>query len=528
MSLARQTNAWNQNWQRPTIKSVRNWTIGVCLGALAAFSPVYAQKAAEKEGAMFSTEELQTLVHVLGRISVNYVDPIPSKDFLKTVLDGITSKLDAHSSYMTPEEVAEFESQMQQDYAGIGVAVSLPVGEKKGLLINELYPNGEAQKARLQVGDIIVRADGKPLDGVMESNIAKIRGEPGGTVDLVVDREGKEVSVQVKRTKIKTQSVFGAYCECSGAQAYFMRISGFKLDTGFEALEELKKAQSFNPRAFILDLRDNSGGSLSASVQLGSLFLPDGAVVLSEKERGRPQMFLGSYDKVSAEQLTRQAEGKAYYMPLDERFVQLRKTFVSGWPNMKDIPVYVLMNAGSASASEIVAAALRDNHRALLIGEKSFGKGSVQSVVPLPNGGALRLTIARYYTPAGSSIQALGVLPDVMVKDERPWKMQAIEFRKKEYLKNIPNDTMREADLPGHLKERFVSMEEQVEQSEKKSAKLMESMGPRSTEPYEKQFSYAPMGSDGKPDPMSAKALELSMVSEKPKGTRALVARNEP
>lgn len=464
---------------------------------------------------MLSEKDMMTLALVLGYVSHNYVDEIPKKEFFRVAVDGILSKLDAHTSYMDPAEFKKFNEEMKQDYAGIGVTVSLPSGKgRKGLMVEEVYPGGAADKAGIKSGDLVKAADGKLLDKVLDENVKMVRGEAGSKVKLTVERAGRDIVIVSGRAKVESPSVFGSFCECSGANTYFVRISGFHYDTGKEVADALAKASKFKPKSIVIDLRDNPGGSLPASVEVASLFLADDAVVVSSRERGSPEKFMGAFGSEASKKMR---ENGAHAQEIDPDFANERMNLRKSWPELASLPVYAMVNAGSASASEIVAAALKDNGRALVVGEKTFGKGSVQTIAPLPNGGALRMTIARYYTPSGKSIQALGVEPDVAVEDSRPWRVSAIERSKARYAEKAPTGFVREADLPRHLGESFETLDEQTEKYEREVAEMMDDARPKANEPYERRFTYGPMGSDGKPDALTAKTLALAKSGAAPK-----------
>lgn len=478
-----------------------------------------AVEESDNPNEMISERDMMTLAMVLGRVSNSYVDEIPKKEFFRVAVDGILSKLDAHTSYMDPSEFKKFNEEMKQDYAGIGVTVSLPSGKgRHGLMVEEVYPGGPADKAGIKAGDLIKAVEGKALDKVLDENVKKVRGEAGSQVKLTVERAGRDMVIASARGKVASPSVFGSFCECSGANAYFVRISGFHYETGKEVADELAKASKFKPKSIVIDLRDNPGGSLPASVEVASLFLADDAVVVSSRERGSPEKFMGALGEEASKKVR---EKGAQVQVVDSGFAKERMRLRKSWPELASMPVYAMVNAGSASASEIVAAALKENGRALVVGEKTFGKGSVQSIAPLPNGGALRLTIARYYTPSGKSIQAVGVEPDVAVEDARPWRVSAIERSKARYSEKTPMGFAREADLPRHLGESFQTLDEQAEKYEREVAEMMDDARPKANEPYERRFSYGPMGSDGKPDALTAKALELARAGAMAKSRQA-------
>ena len=489
------------------------WLVNLIYVLATLTAPVYASPVIGRETTATEVSEeeivqaknMMSLSMVLGSMAIKYVDEIPTKDFFKLVIEGALSKLDAHSSYMDPEAFKKFNEEMKQEYAGIGVTVFAPVGKSKpGLTVNEIYPGGPADKAGIKSGDLLMSVNNMPLNKSLDENIKMIRGIPGTTANLVVLRDGKELNIKSSRGKVESPSVFGAPCECDGANTYFVRLSAFHYSTGSETAKILMNAAKVKPSSLIIDLRDNPGGSLQASVEVASLFLKDNTVVVSSRERGKPELFMGSFVnfKVRVDDISSERE------TLDPSFVKMRNDLYKAWPELATLPVYVMVNSGSASASEIVAAALKDNNRAVLVGEQTFGKGSVQSVSPLPNGGALRLTIARYYTPSGQSIQALGVQPDEVVSDLRPWRVDAIEKGKARYMAKAPKGFLREVDLPRHLSAKKENPEDE---------EIVVEDLPVANEPYERRFSYAPMGSDGTPDNVTAKALELSKVNRVPK-----------
>ena len=462
----------------------------------------------ENDDRGLSRDEAISFAYILSKMQHDYVDEIPRKDFFKIAVDGMLSKLDAHTSYMDPDETKKFNEEMEQDYAGIGVTVGLPPPGKFGLKIEEIYAGGPADKAGIKSGDLVKEVDGHVLNKNLDENIKFVKGAVGVKSKLLIDRDGNDIELVTNREKIVSPSVFGDFCECNGAKTYFLRILGFHSNSGSEVADLLLKAATLKPSSIIIDLRDNGGGSLNASVEIASLFLPTNAVVVSSRERGSPERFFGVF---SADAQLRIKNQSQLSESLRRSFEVTRKKLLKSWPEMATIPVYVMVNAGSASASEIVAAALKEQHRALIVGEKTFGKGSVQAVNPLPNGGSLRLTIARYYTPSGRSIQSVGVIPDVEVVDSRPWRVAALERNKERYLKKIPDSFLREVDLPRHLGESFLNLDEQTAKYEKEIAEQFNDNRPKASEPYEKRFSYSPLRHDGTPDSLTAKTLDLAI-----------------
>lgn len=446
----------------------------------------FAQEEQAKNG--LSANTAKAIVETISILNGIYVDPVPPKDFEDKIISGILSKFDSHSSYLDSEELKSFSEEMNGQYAGLGMIAKRPLPPSYGVKIEELLADGPAAKAGLKEGDVIIKAGDRELRGSLSENIKHLKGKAGTVVKVSFLRNGQTLETRVTRNFIPTKSVFGEFCQCNGANALFLKVVNFNEHTGLETIENLNKNLDKNPNAIILDLKDNPGGMLQASLELSSLFLKRGSNVVSTKERGVEQIYL----KVEQESV-----GDIFWAKRQELFAK--------YPNLLNIPIYVMINAGSASASEIVAAALKDNNRATLIGEKTFGKGSVQKMIPLSNGGAIKITIARYYTPSGKTIQADGVKPNIEVVDDRPWRISLLEIQKKKYLEKVPNSFEREADLPGHLTAKYKTNNELIKEFESKISE--ENIYIEKSEPYEKRFSYSPISKDGKMDSITQRTV---------------------
>jgi len=354
--------------------------------------------------------QLDLFGEVFEQVHENYVSEPEDADLIKGAIDGMLSTLDPHSNYLTAEDFQTMQEQTRGSFAGLGIQVTMDnEGPDKGLIkIVSPIDDTPAARAGIQTDDLIVEIDGEQVLGMsIDEAISKLKGEKGTKVDIKIlrDRDQEPFDVTIVRDIVKVQSVIS---RAEGDFGY-IRISTFseQTDKGLaKAIKSLKKEIPGGPKGFVLDLRSNPGGLLDQAVAVADAFLEGGEIVSTRgrrardtlREMGRPG------DKI---------DGK---------------------------PVIVLINGGSASASEIVAGALQDRNRALLLGTKSFGKGSVQTVIPLQNGlqGALRLTTSKYYTPSGRSIQALGIEPDVLMPVVYPGQ-------------DVNAQRPSESDLPGAL-----------------------------------------------------------------------------
>ena len=328
-------------------------------------------------------KDLQTFANVFGLIKNLYVEDREDEELMRNAISGMLSGLDPHSAYLNSDQYNNFKIRATGRYGGLGIEVSMQNGFVQVVAPFEDTP---ADRAGIKAGDLILKLDDKNVKGMaFEDAIRIMRGEPGTTIRLTIVREGEEKPLifNLKREIIKIRRVTARLLDKEFA---YVRISSFQGDAAEQMIHELKKLRVQHKRldfkGLVLDLRNNPGGFMNAAVKVAETFL-DGGMVTYTKGRERIQ----------------------------ERHVAKRGDFLRG------APMVVLVNRGSASASEIVAGALKDHKRALVIGARTFGKASVQSVQPLSSGGAIKLTTARYYTPLGESIQARGIEPDFPVSN---------------------------------------------------------------------------------------------------------------
>ncbi|QJA05335.1 S41 family peptidase [Thermosulfurimonas marina] len=364
-------------------------------------------------------EALKLFSQVLELVEENYVKPVTTKELVYDAIKGLLSGLDPHSSFLAPDEFHELQIETKGSFTGIGIEITLEDGI---LTVVSPIEGTPAWKAGLKPGDKIVKINGQPTKGMslMEA-VKRLRGPKGTKVTITIFREStKELKdITLVRDVIPIRSVRARILEPGYG---YIRISSFQEKTGEELHQALSKLEKENQplKGLILDLRNNPGGLLDAAVEVADEFLDEGLIVYT-KGRRKDQNF----------------QFKAH-------------------PNRQKhpYPLVVLVNAGTASASEIVAGALQDHHRAVIVGTRTFGKGSVQTIIPLPDGSAVRLTTAEYFTPSGRSIQAEGIEPDLEVPEIKPDCLQ----------KKHPE--IREKDLTGHLENPNGKTQEEKESEE--------------------------------------------------------------
>ncbi len=365
---------------------------------------VMAQEKAELEQSL-PLDELQAFAEVFGKIKSEYVDDASDVDLLRDAIQGMLAGLDPHSTFLEPEQFKDIRISTEGKFGGLGIEVTTEDGFIKVVSPIDGTP---ASDADIMAGDIVVKIDGVLVRGMnLRDAVDSMRGEPGTRIVLTISREGIAESFEVPlvRAVIKVASVRSELLEDGFGYA---RISSFQsgtINNLRSQIEKLVKNNNAELNGLILDLRNNPGGVLNSAVDVSDLFLEDGIIVST---RGRDSASDSSYQARAGDILD-------------------------------DAPLVVLVNGGSASASEIVAGALQDHGRAIIMGTETFGKGSVQTVIPMNNGGALKLTTARYYTPLDRSIQATGIEPDIEIRQTR--------FSKPK----IGGKSVREADLAGHL-----------------------------------------------------------------------------
>ncbi|MDR0996102.1 MAG: S41 family peptidase [Zoogloeaceae bacterium] len=398
------------------LQSLSLLALGILAGLFLGLQlPAFAERQAAQSGGL-PLSELRAFAEVYGAISRGYVEPVEDKKLLTNAISGMLSNLDPHSAYLDPTAFKDLQEDTQGEFGGLGIEVTMEDGLVKVIAPIEDTP---AYRAGLSAGDLIFKLDDTPVKGLtLTDAVKKMRGKPGTSLRLSILRKGqpKPLEITLKREVIKVQSVKSKLIEPGYG---WLRITQFQDSTVADLNKHLKKLyEKGDLKGLILDLRNDPGGLLTAAVGVSSAFLPAGAKVVSTDGRvpEAHQEFLAR-----PEDYERSGESD----PL------------AGLPaGVKTVPMIVLVNGGSASASEIVAGALKDHERGLIMGTRTFGKGSVQTIWPLATGDAIKLTTARYYTPSGHSIQAKGIAPDIEVTEIAGGK-------------KLP--MLREADLTGHL-----------------------------------------------------------------------------
>jgi carboxyl-terminal processing protease len=372
------------------IRSILVLVVGTVLGLTVSFgSSVLAERQAMRNArpsTAVATEYLEQLVEVMERVRREYVDQIDDKRLIESAIRGMVQELDSHSRYLDTQQYEEIRIATTGNYSGVGLDVSLEDGR---VTVVSPLDDAPAARAGIQPGDVVVSVDDMPVDDAnVEDTVSRMRGEPGTEVTLSVLRDGRgdPVRFALTRAQIQVKTVRSAYL---GDGYGYIRLMSFSDSTAADldaAASALRNDAQADLRGLVLDLRNNPGGVLDAAVEVADLFLEDGLIV-----RGTGRI--------------RQA-----------RFEQ----YAHAGGQLERVPLTVLVNNGSASASEIVAGAIKDHDRARLVGERTYGKGSVQTVVPLTEGSAIKLTTSRYLTPSGRSINGTGIEPDVLVRNTDP------------------------------------------------------------------------------------------------------------
>lgn len=384
------------------------------LFSLMLISPVAdAAKTDKKAVSEEDTYELLNLFgEVLERAKNSYVDEVSDEQLIQSAINGMLVSLDPHSSYMDGKDFRYMSEQTQGKFGGLGIEVTMESGVVKVVSPIDDTP---AHKAGLKPGDYIVNIDGQPVVGMtLNDAVDKMRGKVGSKVKLTIRRfNQKPFDVTIKREEIKIQTVKSSI---KSEDIAYVRITSFSDNTDKmveKAVKDAKKKLKGNLKGIILDIRNNPGGLLDQAVSVSDLFLNQGEIVST---RSRNEEDTVKYNAKKGDI----ADG---------------------------LPIVIIVNDGSASASEIVAGALQDHKRAVILGEKTFGKGSVQTVIPLGKHGAMRLTTARYYTPSGRSIQVKGIEPDVAVKPAKVEEIESpFELSEGEYNNALKNDSEEKVD----------------------------------------------------------------------------------
>jgi carboxyl-terminal processing protease len=399
---------------------------GSVAGALVATQlagPILAQEA-KPETTVY--EQLDLFGDIFSRIRAQYVEEVDSQKLIEAAINGMLTSLDPHSSYMPPEDFSDMQVQTRGEFGGLGIEVTQEDGFVKVVAPMDGTP---ADKAGIEAGDFITHVNGESVQGLMlDEAVDMMRGEVGSEIIVTVVREGVDepFDVSIIRDTIKVTAVRSRVV----GKTVVLKINTFNdqttpgLKEGMEkSIKELGGMENVN--GFVVDLRNNPGGLLTEAISVADAFLDKGEIVST---RGRAASDGERFNATTGDD----AKGK---------------------------PIVVLINGGSASASEIVSGALQDHHRAIVVGTKSFGKGSVQTVVPLRGEGAMRLTTARYYTPSGRSIQSLGVMPDILVNQPPPKTPEEVEAAAK--LAEDESRMRTEADLRGAISNDSMTEDEQ-------------------------------------------------------------------
>lgn len=369
--------------------------------------------------------EFAKLFATYERIKASYVEPVDDETLIRGAIDGMLASLDPHSAYLDGSDLQRLETMIDGNYSGLGLSVQMRDG---GVMVVSPFRGSPAMNAGIKAGDFITHLDGDLIyGGDLDEAVARMRGPAGTDIRLSIYRPGRDepFDVTVTRGLIELEPVTHAL---ESENIGLITINEFSRDVGADVFASWKALQTEaggRMRGLVLDLRSNPGGSLDEAVALSDLFLDEGRIV-SQRGRAKGETILYDAETVYRGQI---AEG---------------------------VPMIVLINSGSASASEIVAGALQDHRRAVVMGDRSFGKGSVQTLLPLGRDAALKLTTARYYTPAGNSVQEGGIRPDISVP-----QISDPDFAKRAKYQ------MRESDLRGHLINEAALKDEEMERDKR-------------------------------------------------------------
>ncbi len=393
--------------------------VGGAFLAGAVVSPIIAVptfQAFAQDGGRAETYRLLNLFgDVFERIRAEYVEPVNDRDVIESAINGMLQGLDPHSSYMNPRSFRDMQVQTRGEFGGLGLEVTQETGYVKVISPIDETP---AARAGVKPGDLITHLNGQSTQGLtLQEAVEQMRGERGTTIRLTIRREGERAPVEISLTRDVIRPQVARF-RLEGGDIGYVRLSAFNEQTEAalrRAVSTMRQQAGGNLRGLVLDLRNNPGGLLDQAVQVADDFLDQGEIVSTRARRSE-----------------------------DAQRWNARPGDIA-----QGLPMVVLVNGGSASASEIVAGALQDHRRAVVMGTKSFGKGSVQTVMPIPGNGAIRLTTARYYTPSGRSIQATGIDPDIEVLAQRPDPAAPQRDREADLRRSLRNDAeQRSAQQP--------------------------------------------------------------------------------
>ena len=410
---------------------------GVFLGISASLTGNVLANKDEAKG--LPLDQLRNFSDIFSRIKSDYVEDVEDEVLLEHAIRGMLSGLDPHSTYLSPDEYNELRIGTSGEFGGLGIQVGMEDGFVKVISPIDDTP---AYKAGLQAGDLIIRLDDKTVKGMTLNEAVKVmRGKPGTDIELTVVRDGEDKPLKfvVTRDIIKVKSVKTRMLDPGYG---YIRISNFQSRTApqlMEAVNDLKEENNAKLKGLVLDLRNNPGGVLNAAAEVSDLFIDKGKLVYTE----------GRIDNSHYEYNAKPGD------------------------ILDGAPVVVLINGGSASASEIVAGALQDHKRAVVMGSKSFGKGSVQTIQELRSGGAVKITTARYFTPKGRSIQGAGITPDIILEKYKVTSADDDSFA-----------NIKESDLSNHISNPTMS-DEEIKESEKNAKKKSKGDKVLATEDYQ-------------------------------------------
>ena len=442
-------------------------TSGLVLGVM--LSLTYTAVADKMVKPQLPLEDLRAFAEVFGKIKTDYVEPVEDKKLISEAISGMLTGLDPHSSYMDADAFKDMQATTQGEFGGLGIEVGMEDGLVKVISPIEDTP---AYKAGVKSGDLIMKLDEKPVKGMTLNDAVKLmRGKPDTNIVLTILRknEPKPLIVTLTRAVIKNKSVKFKMPEPGYA---YVRVTQFQERTGEDLAKAIKTMHAENKgpfKGFVLDLRNDPGGLLNGAVGVSAAFLPkDALVVYTEGRVADSKMNL----TVNPENYVRGGAANDYMRDIPA--------------DLKTVPMVVLINSGSASASEIVAGALQDHNRAKLVGVRSFGKGSVQTIMPMNNGAAIKLTTARYFTPKGRSIQAKGIEPDFYVEDGTD---QSYNIHEADLSRHISNPTDAKDKAPAKVETTPAKETAKAKLNEKKFAEPTAPIEPASKEDL--QFAQA-------------------------------------
>ena len=349
-------------------------------------------------------EKIDLFGEVLEKIKKDYVDEVNQADVMDSAINGVLQSLDPYSSYMSPELFKSMQTDTKGEFGGLGIEISMESGIVKVISPIDDTP---ASKAGIKAGDYIVKIENKQVQGksLMEA-VKLMRGPVGSSINLTVRRKGvkKSLEFNIKREIIEVSSI-DAKILGKKKKIGYLRLKSFNQNSDEQFRSKIKEFEKKNnPTGYIIDLRNNPGGLLTQAISITDIFLDEGEIVST---KGR-------------------------------KITETRKFFARKGDVIKGKPIIIMINNGSASASEILAGALQDHKRAIILGENTYGKGSVQSIIPLRNGGGMRLTISKYYLPSGKSISNIGVTPDILVEEkEKDFKINSETDNQLNYAINL-------------------------------------------------------------------------------------------